>query len=333
MMVVTPAIQNLIRENKTYRIDSSHPDRPQARHVPARREAVPAVEGGPVREGRGAAEVQPSRPSWRPRSPRPNAGSTTTTRRTRTRTRTTRTRTRTRTTTTTMTTTIGAAPSRRGGRAPVPNRSTLTGSPMADPDLRTRTDRSRPPTERRPTPNEADRRRATPQPPKPAGQPRQAGAAAGRSPPASPPPPAKPGAAPAGASRPPASRPAEAGSRPSPARPRRSPRRQGQARPRRRQHAASSARCSSTSASSTRTSSGSPSTRRCATTDRRLGEVAVERGLVTEDQLLQATAEVHGMRVVNLEEVKPTPEAVKLVPQEHGRALQDRAAHATRATR
>ena len=77
------------------------PDRPQARHVPARRVAVPAVEGGPVREGRGAAEVEPSRPNWRPRSPRPSAGSTTRTRRTRTRTRTTRTRTRTTTTRTT----------------------------------------------------------------------------------------------------------------------------------------------------------------------------------------------------------------------------------------
>ena len=68
MMVVTPAIPNLIRENKTYRIDSSHPDRPQARHVPARRQPVQAVAGRPGREGRGAAASRASRPSWPPRS-------------------------------------------------------------------------------------------------------------------------------------------------------------------------------------------------------------------------------------------------------------------------
>ena len=44
------------------------------------------------------------------------------------------------------------------------------------------------------------------------------------------------------------------------------------------------------------------------------------RGLINEDQLLQALAEQHGMQVVNLEEVKPTPEAVKLVPENDGRA-------------
>jgi type IV pilus assembly protein PilB len=51
------------------------------------------------------------------------------------------------------------------------------------------------------------------------------------------------------------------------------------------------------------------------TTDRRLSDIAAERGLVNEDQLLQATAEVHGMRVANLEETKPHPDAVKAVPK------------------
>jgi type IV pilus assembly protein PilB len=44
-----------------------------------------------------------------------------------------------------------------------------------------------------------------------------------------------------------------------------------------------------------------------------LGDLAKDAGYVTDEQLLQATAELHGMRVVNLEDVKPTPEAVKLV--------------------
>ena len=45
------------------------------------------------------------------------------------------------------------------------------------------------------------------------------------------------------------------------------------------------------------------------------GQVAVGRGLITEDQLLQALAEQHGLKVVNLEEVKPQPEALQLVPE------------------
>jgi type IV pilus assembly protein PilB len=49
------------------------------------------------------------------------------------------------------------------------------------------------------------------------------------------------------------------------------------------------------------------------TSDATLGELAVQRGLINEDQLLQATAELHGMRVANLEDVKPEPGAVKLV--------------------
>jgi type IV pilus assembly protein PilB len=52
------------------------------------------------------------------------------------------------------------------------------------------------------------------------------------------------------------------------------------------------------------------------TSDSRLGDLALERGLVKEEQLLQATAEIHGMRVANLEEAKPTPEAVKQVTKQ-----------------
>ena len=51
------------------------------------------------------------------------------------------------------------------------------------------------------------------------------------------------------------------------------------------------------------------------TSELKLGEICIARGLVNEDQLLQATAEVHGMRVANLEEAKPTPESIKVVPQ------------------
>ncbi len=50
------------------------------------------------------------------------------------------------------------------------------------------------------------------------------------------------------------------------------------------------------------------------TTDRRLGELAIERGLINEEQLLQATAEVHGIKLLtSFEEVKPQPEALKIV--------------------
>ena len=97
MMVVTPAIQNLIRENKTYRIDSQHPDRPQARHVPAGREPVQACGRTAWSRRKKCCCGPPSRPSWPPGSPPPNAGwrkreSTTRTRRTkRTRTKTRRT--------------------------------------------------------------------------------------------------------------------------------------------------------------------------------------------------------------------------------------------------
>ena len=51
------------------------------------------------------------------------------------------------------------------------------------------------------------------------------------------------------------------------------------------------------------------------TLEAKLHEVVTERGLVTPEQLLQATAELHGMRMSTLEDVTPTPEAVKIVPQ------------------
>ncbi len=47
----------------------------------------------------------------------------------------------------------------------------------------------------------------------------------------------------------------------------------------------------------------------------RVGQVALNRGLITEEQLLQAVAELHGMRLVNLEEEKPTPQAIQMVQQ------------------
>ena len=49
------------------------------------------------------------------------------------------------------------------------------------------------------------------------------------------------------------------------------------------------------------------------TSDATLGELAIQSGLMNEDQLLQATAEAHGMRVANLEDVKPEPAAIKIV--------------------
>jgi type IV pilus assembly protein PilB len=49
--------------------------------------------------------------------------------------------------------------------------------------------------------------------------------------------------------------------------------------------------------------------------DTPLERLVVDRGLVTPEQLLQAMAEQHGLKVVNLEENKPTPESIKLVPE------------------
>src|SRR5262249_25530724 len=45
------------------------------------------------------------------------------------------------------------------------------------------------------------------------------------------------------------------------------------------------------------------------------GKAAVNKGLITEEQLLQALAEQFSLKIVNLAEVKPTPEALKLVPE------------------
>ena len=45
------------------------------------------------------------------------------------------------------------------------------------------------------------------------------------------------------------------------------------------------------------------------------GQVALERGLVTEEQVLQAVAEQRGLKVVNLEETRPQPEAITMVPE------------------
>ncbi len=46
-----------------------------------------------------------------------------------------------------------------------------------------------------------------------------------------------------------------------------------------------------------------------------VGQVAVARGLINEDQLLQALGEQHGLKVVNLQEAKPSPEVLQLVPE------------------
>ncbi|MGL4419042.1 MAG: ATPase, T2SS/T4P/T4SS family, partial [Gemmataceae bacterium] len=51
------------------------------------------------------------------------------------------------------------------------------------------------------------------------------------------------------------------------------------------------------------------------TSEERLSEILIGKGLLTDDQLLQATAEIHGMKVANLEEVKPSKEAVAKVPK------------------
>ena len=74
MMVVTPAIQNLIRENKTYRIDSSIQTGRKHGMFLLDESLFKLWQERPVREGRGAAAVVASRPSWPPRSPRPRSG-------------------------------------------------------------------------------------------------------------------------------------------------------------------------------------------------------------------------------------------------------------------
>ncbi len=46
-----------------------------------------------------------------------------------------------------------------------------------------------------------------------------------------------------------------------------------------------------------------------------VGQVALGRGLITEAQLLQALAEQFGLRLLTPEDLKPTPEALQLVPE------------------
>jgi type IV pilus assembly protein PilB len=45
------------------------------------------------------------------------------------------------------------------------------------------------------------------------------------------------------------------------------------------------------------------------------GQVAVSRGLITEEQLLQALAEQNNLKLLNLEEVKPSADVLALVPE------------------
>jgi type IV pilus assembly protein PilB len=46
-----------------------------------------------------------------------------------------------------------------------------------------------------------------------------------------------------------------------------------------------------------------------------LGQAALSRGLITEEQLFQALAERHGLKIANLEELKPQAEAMAIVPE------------------
>jgi type IV pilus assembly protein PilB len=46
-----------------------------------------------------------------------------------------------------------------------------------------------------------------------------------------------------------------------------------------------------------------------------VGQVAMARGLINEDQLLQALGEQHGLKVANLQELRPSPEVLQLVPE------------------
>jgi type IV pilus assembly protein PilB len=46
-----------------------------------------------------------------------------------------------------------------------------------------------------------------------------------------------------------------------------------------------------------------------------IGQAAIAKGLISEEQLYQALAEQHSLRLVNLQEVKPSQEALNLVPE------------------
>jgi type IV pilus assembly protein PilB len=45
------------------------------------------------------------------------------------------------------------------------------------------------------------------------------------------------------------------------------------------------------------------------------GQVAVNKGLINDDQLLQALAEQNNLKTINLSEVKPSPEALQILPE------------------
>lgn len=51
------------------------------------------------------------------------------------------------------------------------------------------------------------------------------------------------------------------------------------------------------------------------TTGQLIGSAAVSRGLITDEQLLQALGEQHGLKVVNLQEAKPSADVLALVPE------------------
>src|SRR5262249_61299700 len=53
------------------------------------------------------------------------------------------------------------------------------------------------------------------------------------------------------------------------------------------------------------------------------GQVALARGLITEEQLLQALADQQGLKVANLDEVKPTPEAIADVREARATLYED----------
>ncbi len=49
---------------------------------------------------------------------------------------------------------------------------------------------------------------------------------------------------------------------------------------------------------------------------KRIGLILIEKGLITEDQLLTALAQKFGLQVINLDETKISPEALRLIPRE-----------------
>jgi type IV pilus assembly protein PilB len=51
------------------------------------------------------------------------------------------------------------------------------------------------------------------------------------------------------------------------------------------------------------------------TTNQLTGTVAVSRGLITDEQLLAALADQHNLKVISLDDVKPTAEAMQVVPE------------------